>query len=92
VLEEDQWGVAELDIEAGKVVSSRIVRPGVYGLDGDTCPGPGWTLEQIAEWTRLDMEEQHPAQYNEVWVSVGWDNFVMLDTLEWLTREEVKAL
>jgi hypothetical protein len=62
VLEDADWGVAQLTLEAGVVTGYRVVKRGVYELPDMM----GWTAEQLTEWSAHDPTGHHPEEYHEV--------------------------
>jgi len=62
VLEDEDWGIDELVIEDGVVVSQVRIKNGVYSSTGMV----GWTCEQLYEWSQFENMFSHPEEFHEI--------------------------
>lgn len=62
MLDSEDWGVAELIIENGLVVSQRQVQPGVYRIPDMV----GWNTHQLSEWSRWDSTGSPVEEFHEI--------------------------
>lgn len=70
VLDEKEWPVHEvvLGVVSTKgvgrlgVMDQTEVHPGCYNIPAMR----GWTIEELAEWSRFDPTGEHPEVYNEI--------------------------
>jgi hypothetical protein len=63
VLDEEDWGVDELTIKNGVVVSQKKLSNGVYTIPDMV----GWTTDKLIEWTQhCNAIGSHPEQYYEI--------------------------
>jgi hypothetical protein len=51
-LTSDQFGTATLEFKSGRIVSRYVERVGSFREGWQDMPEVGWTIEQLAEWTR----------------------------------------
>lgn len=62
VLEEEDWGIDQLYIDAGVVKSQDHIDVGVYEIPDMI----GWTTEQLIEWSAYQDVGSHPENYYEI--------------------------
>lgn len=62
MLDDEDWGVVELIIEGGLVVSQRQVQPGVYQIPDMV----GWNTHQLSEWSQWDSTGSPVEEFHEI--------------------------
>lgn len=89
VLDAEDWPIAKLVIADGEVTAQAQYKPGVYGFESFV----GWTVEQLAAWSRFDGTGTHPEQYNELAeAELGDDGEVVPGTFhDFWAKEEIAS-
>jgi len=78
VLELEDWPVAKLTIQGNSVKKMEVVCKGAYDLPNMV----GWTLADVAEWSRYDSTGYHPEEYHDVSSDAcTWSTFCNKDDL-----------
>ncbi len=62
VLEPEDWGIDELVIADGIVISQKKLSNGIYTMSDMV----GWTTDKLMEWSQYDSTGRHPGQFNEI--------------------------
>ena len=64
VLEEEDYGVAKLELEKGIIISFEILKEGVHDLDH--LRSRLNNKRDILKWAHFDSTGDHPEMYNEI--------------------------
>lgn len=84
VLDAQDWPVAKLELDptGGYTISAvHLVQPAedAMAMNTSSMPEAGWSLVELARWTRYDPTGTHPEVYHEL---RGWTDRVYLDFME----------
>lgn len=66
MMDEKDWGIDELVIKDGEVISQRHLTKGLYTMPDMV----GWTVEELIQWTHYDSTGKPVENYHEIKITV----------------------